>query len=123
MAYMKGTAASQSKFPFSLLHTPYANEAYELMHDPIRIITLPAGLKAGIICGVAYGGTEEHNIGPTLPSGWPFIRGCSFRDVRTLCPQLVVAKLLFIRTQPSGHHCSVTYRCIWLLSIIRQDHS
>lgn len=67
MAYMKGTAASQSKFPFSLLHTPYANEAYELMHDPTRIITLPAGLKAGIICGVAYGGTEEHNIVPLYP--------------------------------------------------------
>lgn len=66
MAYMKGTAASQSKFPFTLLHTPYANEAYELMHDPIRIIILPAGLKAGIICDIACGGAEEHNIVPVF---------------------------------------------------------
>lgn len=50
---MKGAAENQSRFPFSLLQTPYANEVYELMHDPIRIITLPVGLKAGAISGVA----------------------------------------------------------------------
>lgn len=37
----------------SLLQTLYVNEVYELMHDPIRIITLPAGSEAGAISGVA----------------------------------------------------------------------
>lgn len=46
-------AKNQSNSPFSLLRTPYANEVYELMHDPIRIIRLPAGLKAGAISDVA----------------------------------------------------------------------
>lgn len=50
---MKGAAKNQSEFRFGLLQTPYANEVYELMHDPIRIITLPAGLKAGAISDVA----------------------------------------------------------------------
>lgn len=27
----------------------YVNEEYALMHDPIRIITLPAALRAGVI--------------------------------------------------------------------------
>lgn len=40
-----------SKFQ-SLLQT-YVNEVYELMHDPIRIISLPVGSKAVAISGVA----------------------------------------------------------------------
>lgn len=52
-AHMKEKAENQSKFPFSLLQTSYANEVYELMHDPIRIITLPVGSKAGAISSVA----------------------------------------------------------------------
>lgn len=32
------------------------------MHDPIRIITLPAGSKAGAISGVAWSDTKEDNI-------------------------------------------------------------
>ncbi len=49
---MKGTTEKLSKFQ-SLLQTSYVNEVYELMHDPIRIITLPVGSKAGAISGVA----------------------------------------------------------------------
>lgn len=60
-------AKNQSNVPFSLLKTPYANEVYELMHDPIRIIRLPAGLKAGAISDVAWSGTEERNIVPCCP--------------------------------------------------------
>lgn len=114
---MKGTAASQSKFPFSLLHTAYANEAYELMHDPVRIITLPAGLKAGIICGVAYGGTEEHNIVPFSTRWLPLYQRMILQryshTVSTACCGSEWVKLLFMRTQP-GHHCSLRYQCIWL---------
>lgn len=36
----------------SLLQTD-VNEVYELMHDPIRIITLPVGPEAVAISGVA----------------------------------------------------------------------
>lgn len=49
---MKGTTENLSEFQ-SLLQTSYANEVYELMHDPITIITLPVGSKSGAISGVA----------------------------------------------------------------------
>lgn len=49
------TALNQSKCsPSSALDATHANELYELMHDPVRIISLPVGLRAGIIItGVA----------------------------------------------------------------------
>lgn len=40
------------KILISLHQTLYANEVYELMHDPIRIITPPVGSEAGAISRV-----------------------------------------------------------------------
>ena len=49
---MKGMSENQPKFP-RLRQTQHVNEVYELMHDPITIITLPVGLKSGAISGIA----------------------------------------------------------------------
>lgn len=48
----KGANWASVKILISLHQTLYANEVYELMHDPIRIITAPVGSEAGAISEV-----------------------------------------------------------------------
>lgn len=48
----KGANRASARILISLRQTLYANEVYELMHDPIRIITAPVGSEAGAISEV-----------------------------------------------------------------------